>query len=191
MMKKENTYLQDIGVASYFRNGRQKICYFANVAGMAYDAFVVKYSESNKKWVSNKLMYLFLTLKCLFQYKLQKSKVTFDGQEEENYFYTINAGICRYSGGGMQIVPHAIPNDGLLALTLARKISKLEIILNTYRFYTGTIDKHSKIFTTQAKHIRVEATGNEAVPLEVDGEFLGETPVEFSILNKALRVVAL
>ena len=135
MMEMGRSKLQDIGFVTFFEKGQEQTRYFANVAGMAYDAFVVAYAEKNKKWVTNTLMYLFLTLNCLFRYKLVKSKIIFDNRLEEGYFNTINAGICKYSGGGMQLVPHAVPDDGLLALTFARNVSKLEILLNTYRSY--------------------------------------------------------
>lgn len=190
MIKKGITYFQDVGKVSYYKDGVQHKRYFANVAGLAYDAFVVRVAENKRTPIKNNLAYLFLIFKCLFQYSLKKAKVSFDGQEKEGYFYTINAGICKYSGGGMQVVPHAIPDDGYLAFTLAGKISKLGVLLNTWRFYNGSIGKHPKVITKQVKKIEVKASGKEEVLLEVDGEFLGHTPVEIELIPKALKFVA-
>lgn len=188
--QKGKTSLQDIGLVRYHYEREQKERYFTNVAGMAYDAFISKAAAYQEKTSSNPLLYLWLIFKCLFQYKLKKAKVSFNGQEVEDYFYTINIGICRYSGGGMSFVPHADPFDGQLALTLAGQFSKLEVILNAYRFYTGSIDDLSKASTHQTKHIKVEAIGEEPTLVEVDGEFLGETPVEYIILEKALKFIS-
>jgi diacylglycerol kinase family enzyme len=115
--------------------------------------------------------------------------VTFDGRTEEDHFYTINAGICRYSGGGMQLVPHARPDDGLLALTLARRISKLEVLLVTPLFYAGKIGWHPAVSMCQAKEILVEGLNGDSVLVEADGEFLGEGPERLGLREKALRVV--
>ena len=181
------TVHQDIGLVKYQRDGQTHSRYFVNVAGMAYDGFIGKKLTENP--AHNKAHYLLKVMQHLAEYKLSKARIIFDGQSVEDFFYTINIGLCRYSGGGMQFVPQAIPDDGLFALTFARKISKLEVLIQTPRFYNGTILQHSKIEGHQARSIRVEHIGETPTLLEADGEFLGETPVEFEMLERALRVV--
>jgi YegS/Rv2252/BmrU family lipid kinase len=188
MLKTENTFLQDIGLVKYYKNGEQQQRYFANVAGMAYDAYVCGEMDKLKRPLRNRLAYLFFGLYYVFKYTLQKARVHFNGKTIEDYFYLINAGICRFSGGGMQFVPHAIPNDGKLALTLAGRLSKIGVLLNSYRFYNGKIAGHPKVNTFQTDQIKVEAV-DQPILIEVDGELLGETPVEISIIPKALRIV--
>ncbi len=188
-VKNGKTTFQDIGLVKYYKDGIQQERYFANVAGMAYDGYIASAAEKEGGNISNKILYLYLVFKCLFEYNLKKAKITFDGQVVEDYFYTINVGICRYSGGGMQFVPHAIPNDGKLALTIARDLSKTQVILNSHHFYSGKIGTVNKVSTHQVKHIKVEASNGEPTLLEVDGEFLGETPVEYSILENSLKII--
>jgi YegS/Rv2252/BmrU family lipid kinase len=182
------TRFQDLGLV-HFRtpDGRPDRRYFANVAGLAYDGFIGKKLRENK--VTNRFHYLALVMKYLFEYRLTPARITFDGQTADDHFYTINVGLCRYSGGGMQLVPHAVPDDGLFALTFARKVSKLTVLLQTGRFYKGTLLEHPRIEGYQAKEITVEALGGMPTLLEADGEFLGETPVRFELLEKQLNVV--
>jgi diacylglycerol kinase (ATP) len=190
MLRQGNTFVQDVGVVRYQQlDGQPGQRYFANVAGMAYDAYVARYSAQYGHWVSNKIFYLYFVVRCLFQYRLLPARVRFDGQTVEDFLYTVNVGICRYSGGGMLLVPHAEPDDGQLALTIARRLSKLGVLLNTYRFYTGTIGGHPRIDTFQVKNIEVESVDGQPTLLEADGEFLGQTPAVFGIVEKALRVV--
>jgi diacylglycerol kinase family enzyme len=181
------TVQQDIGLIQYQRDGQTLSRYFVNVAGMAYDGFVGKKLIENP--ARNKAHYLLKVAQYLTAYKLSKARITFDGQSVEDYFYTINIGLCRFSGGGMQLVPQAVPDDGLFALTFARKISKLEVLLQTPRFYNGTLLQHPKIEGHQARSIRVEHLDDTPTLLEADGEYLGETPVTFEILERALRVI--
>lgn len=187
MLAAGKTMLHDVGLAHFMKDKTQHERYFVNVAGMAYDAFVVEYAERYKKWIIHKLLYLLMVVRCLFLYRLPKAKVIFDNKTDEDFYYTINIGISKYSGGGMQLVPHANPTDGLLALTLARKVTKLGVLLNTYRFYNGTLHRHPKIDIFQAKTIRVEPI--DFIQLELDGELVGEAPASFSILGKALRII--
>jgi len=178
---------QDIGLAKYTRDGKQEQRYFANVAGMAYDGFIGRQLAQHR--VTNRLQYLLLVAQYLVRYKLSKARISFDSRSVEDFFYTINVGLCRFSGGGMQFVPQAVPDDGFFALTFARRLPKWEVLLQMPRFYNGTLLNHPKVEGYQAASIRVEHTGDTPTLLEADGEFLGETPVEFVLLEKALKIV--
>jgi YegS/Rv2252/BmrU family lipid kinase len=187
LIKRQRTLVQDIGSVTYLRDGEERQRYFVNVAGMAYDGYIGMLSD--KKGGTGKLIYLWLVVSQLFNYKNRKAAVLFQDKEVVADFYSVNVGICRYSGGGMQLVPHAVPDDGLLALTYDTGLSKLQVVLNTYRLFTGTIDRLKKVFTHQVESVRVEAREERPTYLEVDGEFLGETPCEFSILPGVLNVI--
>ncbi|HNG91009.1 MAG TPA: diacylglycerol kinase family lipid kinase, partial [Saprospiraceae bacterium] len=181
------TVLQDIGLVRYHAEGEMRERYFVNVAGMAYDGYIGQQLQAHP--VTNRVHYLLSVVKYLFQYQLSKARIEFDGHTAEDLFYTINIGLCKYSGGGMQLVPQAIGDDGLFALTFARSLSKWEVLLQTRRFYDGSLLRHPRVEGHQARSIRVLHTEERPTLLEADGEFLGHTPAEFHLLEKALRVV--
>ena len=189
LIKANKTSFQDLGIAEFHVNNIPQKQYFNNVAGMAYDAFVVKKLEQKPR-KPNKLIYIFSVLLYLFQYKLQKARLKIDNRSIEGKFYTINVGICKYSGGGMSLVPHAIHNDGLFAVTYAKEISKMTILLNTYRFYNETLIEHKKITGIKAKAIAIQSLDNISIDLELDGELVGHTPVSFEIVPRALRFIS-
>jgi diacylglycerol kinase (ATP) len=190
LLKTGKTRQQDIGKVVYDTPEGRTTRYFNNIAGMSYDAFVVKYIADLNSKKMNKLKYLFFTLYCLFKFKLPEVRVVYDGGEIRDLAYTINVGICKYNGGGMQLVPHAKPDDGLFALTFVRKLSKIRVVLNTYRFFTGTIDVLPEVQTLESTRVLVEPVGDSEVGLEVDGEFMGYAPAEFEILPGALNFIA-
>ncbi len=175
---------QDIGQVTYYKNGIQHQRYFANVAGLAYDAYLTQKKEESNPKIWPKIYYLWLVLKYLFKYRLKKAKVIFDGKEVTDYCYTINIGICRYSGGGMQIVPHAVPDDGQFALTIARRVSKLDVLLYTPYIFMGKLGRHPQVTEHLARAVSVEPVDGVPTLVEVDGEYLGETPAEFSIAGR-------
>jgi YegS/Rv2252/BmrU family lipid kinase len=181
------TTFQDVGWLTFHKNGQLEKRWFINVAGLSYDAFVAKKAEALGAKMSNKLFYLLLIFRCLFQFTIPKVRVTFDGQTVEDFLYTINVGICRYSGGGFRLVPQAITNDGKLALTLVKKVTKLEVLLITPLFYTSQIGLHPAVSLYQAEDILVEGKN---VLVEADGEFLGEGPVRFGVVRKGLKMLA-
>ncbi len=182
------TVLQDVGLVEYQSDGERRLRYFVNVAGMAYDAYLVQQLEQHPRQ-SSRFLYLGLILRYLFKYRIGPARIRFNDQIVEDDFYTINLGICPYSGGGMRLVPQAVPDDGLLALTFARSVSKLDVILQTGRFYNGTILNHPLIEGFQsAGPVTVEPVGNFTTLLEADGELLGQAPATFTVVEKALRV---
>ncbi|MEL6924068.1 MAG: diacylglycerol kinase family protein [Bacteroidota bacterium] len=188
-LQTKKTIRQDIGLVEYRAEGQTKERYFSNLAGMAYDAYLVGIIEQNKRRLSNKILYFFYLFKCIFDYSLQHARVAFNDQTVEDKFYSINVGICKYAGGGMQLAPHAIANDGLLALTLIRKISKLGVLLNTHRLYNGTIEKHPQIELFQSGEIRVNSNDARPLQLEVDGELIGTAPAIFTVIPQSLTIV--
>ena len=190
MIAKGHTTFQDVGLINYKSKGKDATRYFVNVAGLAYDGYVVQRSMDRKPGQGGQLFYLSLVTKCLFEYYLQEAVVEANGESYQDFYYTINFGIGKYSGGGMQLVPHARPDKGAFAVTLAGQISRLGVLVNTYRFYNGTISTHPKVKTFFTEEANVKATpGSPPTLLEADGEFLGETPAHFQILPKALRIV--
>lgn len=186
-LMEQKTVLQDAGKVTYRHNGHTASRYFINIAGMAYDAYIAR--QLDKHRFVNRMQYLLMVGQYLFRYRLTPARLLFDDHTVEDYFYTINVGICKYSGGGMQLVPHAVPDDGLFALTFARNLPKWEVLWCTPRFYNGTLLSHPKVGGFQTAHLRVEHTGETPTLLEADGEFLGETPAAFFMMEKALKIV--
>lgn len=192
LMRTERTMLHDIGIIHYQDpQGQPTSRYFLNVAGLGYDAFVTKASNEKRRWGSNKLTYLYLILSSVLRYRTTQMRLTIDIDKEvvEGMFYSVAIGQGRYNGGGAQFVPQAIPNDGLFALTAFRDIAIWEVVLNTPRFYNGTIISHPKAVIRQATSLCIEALGDSPTLLEADGEYLGHTPAQFDMRAAALQVI--
>ena len=187
--KRGKTSFQDIGFIIFPKKGENNKCYFMNVAGFSYDGYVAQKAQGLKAAFLNSLFYLEMTARCLFTYKVPDLAVLFNGQKKEGKLLTVNIGICRYSGGGMQLVPHAKPNDGHLALTVAGNINPFVVLLVTPLFYLGKIGWHPKVHFFETKNVVVNPLGNVPVWVEADGEFLGQAPAEIGILPNALKII--
>ena len=120
-------------------------------------------------------------------YKHVNALISVDGLAMENQIFSLNVGICKFSGGGMIQVPNAIPNDGLFDMTVINSMSKMRVIRSLRRLYNGTINEHPKVDSYTGKSIRIEST--DKIHLETDGETLGHTPIEFSIIPKSVRII--
>ncbi len=193
MIAAGKSFDHDLGLIEYTTNEKKKeSAVFNNVAGIAYDAYVVDYIESKKKKMKvGGLQYLYFIFRCLFGYKLQESRIRWEGKEMADKFYTINIGICPYSGGGLRLVPHAVPDDGLLAITAIRPLNKLQVLLLSRHFYSGKIHLHNKAISFNTESLEVlPVNENEIIRLESEGELIGNLPVKISVIKKAVKICA-
>ncbi len=160
--------------------------YFLNVAGLAYDAEVVRRSE-NARW-KNRWLYPVYTLLYLKDFTPPTVEITYNGNTVVGAVHTVNLGIGRYNGGGMRLVPQAKPTANTLALTYAKQLPIWKILLSSWRFYTGTIGALAEVTTTHAQTVSIKPVKGQT-SLEADGELLGQVPVTASLLEQGFKVV--
>ncbi|UPT65793.1 MAG: diacylglycerol kinase family lipid kinase [Sphingobacteriales bacterium JAD_PAG50586_3] len=188
IIKAGKTFKQDVGKAFYQENGTEKHRYFVNIAGFAYDAYVVENTMAvNRKGAYGKLYYQWGIFKCLFSYKNTQVKISSENgtlMDEEVFNGTV--AICRYNGGGMIPNPHAVPDDGIFDITAYSKISRIKVATSVGKLYNGTVEtlKEAHLFT--AKEVKIDS--NPGIRLETDGELLGTTPFRFEMKQRALNV---
>ena len=188
VIKNENTFLQDTGVIKFFSGTDVKERYFINMAGLGFDAIVTKRSNRQKeKGHSSKMLYFWTLLRSLLSYKHTNTSIEIDGKKIKNDTFTISLGIGKYSGGGMMQTPEAIADDGLFELTLVKNMRKGEIIRSLKRLYNGTILDHPKVEGYTGKKIKIDS--DPLIHVEVDGESLGHSPIEFDILPRSINIV--
>jgi YegS/Rv2252/BmrU family lipid kinase len=188
-IKEQKTFIQDAGLVSYRKNGKEWKRYFINIAGMGFGARVVERSNRMKeKGKSGPFLYFYNIFYSLLRYKSQKAEIEIDGTSYDRSIFSLNVGIGKYNGGGMIQVPHAIADDGLYSITLIKKIGKLNILANLKRLYNGSITKHSKVETYMARSVQIG--GSPRLQVETDGETLGHGPVSFKIIPRSVRVIS-
>ena len=188
LIKENNTCLTDAGVASYNTNDGPEKRYFINIAGLGFDAEVVRKTNAQKdKGRNSKAIYFYNLLGSLLFYRNTMTEVTVDGKKASGKVFTISIGIGKFSGGGMRQTPEARFDDGLFDMTVIRGMWKGKIILSLMKLYDGTILDHPKIDGYKAKNIII--TSQPPIGLEADGESLGNTPLELNILPAAVNVV--
>jgi YegS/Rv2252/BmrU family lipid kinase len=188
-IEKQHTFIQDAGLVQYTKNGKEWKRYFINIAGMGFDARVVERSNRMKeKGKSSTLLYFYNIFASLIRYKSQKANIAIDGKSFQRSIFSMNVGICKYSGGGMIQVPHAVADDGLYSITLIKKMGKLNILANVKRLYNGSIVNHSRVETYMGQSVQIE--GNSLLQVETDGETLGQGPLSFKIIPRSVMIIS-
>ena len=191
VIRKGYIFTQDVGFIKYHDTDGEHERYFVNVSGMGYDALVAQKTNRLKdKGKGNTFSYLLNIFTGLFQYKYTPFQIEVDGKEVYNgRVLSMNLGICKYNGGGMKQVPNAIPDDGLLDITIIKAASKFNIIKNVAKLYDGSFIKLRFVITSRGKECRIVSRPQGSVYLEADGESLGHSPLVFTVRQKALSFI--
>ena len=182
------TTMHDAGQLWYFHGTKREKRYFINIAGLGFDALVVKRTNRQKdKGHGSKMIYFWNLLRSLLFYRYTSTEVVIDGEKVVHDTFTISLGIGKYSGGGMRQTPNAIYNDGLFDVTIIQRMRKGEIIRNLRRLYDGSVYEHPKIKWYRGKDIKIDS--DPLIHVEADGESLGHSPIEFRVIPRSVNVI--
>ncbi|MCH5331189.1 MAG: diacylglycerol kinase family lipid kinase [Alistipes sp.] len=183
------SFLQDVGEVTYEESQYRQKRYMANVAGSGFDACVVRrFNHLKAKGRHGRRLYLWSVVRSFFAYKSAGVKVSVDGNIVYNdLLFSIAVGIGKYNGGGIQQLPAATADDGLFDITIIRPIHWWHILFRMRKLFNGQI--YSIGHTMHIQGSKITITSSPDSILEVDGELLGSTPLEFGILHRAVRVI--
>jgi YegS/Rv2252/BmrU family lipid kinase len=186
---RENKHMaHDVGLVSFYDGAEEKKRYFINIAGLGFESVVVRRTNFQKdKGHSGKAIYFYNLLMSLLTYKNTKAELIIDGRKVNADVFSVNVGNGRYCGGGMRQTPDALPDDGILDVTVINGMGKFEIIRNLKILYDGTILSHPKVDGYKCKNLKVSC--DEVLYVEADGESLGHTPAEFSIIPSSINMI--
>jgi YegS/Rv2252/BmrU family lipid kinase len=188
VIRANKTMPHDIGLITYFNGTEEGKRYFINIAGLGFESLVVRKTNKQKdKGRSNNAIYFFNLLTSLISYRNTKAEIVIDGKKSSCKVFSINVGNGRYCGGGMRQTPDAVPDDGLLDITIIKEMGRIEIIRSLNMLYDGTILSHPKVDGYRTDNLYVES--ENLLFAEADGESLGHTPVRFSIIPAGINVV--
>lgn len=187
-LKHPKIAFQDVAKIDYYLEGKSKSSYFLNVAGCGFDAEVaIAANKAKAQGKSGFFTYISQLIITLSRYKEPVVRFKMDDSEQEAMLFALLAGICKYAGNAMKLVPEAQPDDGLFHLTIARKISRLKVIGNLGRLFSGSFVELKEVSSSTCKRLEVFTEG---LSIQADGESIGQTPAIFEILPYQLQVVS-
>jgi YegS/Rv2252/BmrU family lipid kinase len=178
-----HTTLHDVGIVEHPESGEPRR-WFVNVAGAGYDAHM---TSQLPRPIPSGLTYLRVALSELVAYRAPRFRVDADGTRVEGRMLLVFAANGQYCGNRMHVAPLARMDDGLIDVVMVRELGLLAVLPKLLKLYRGNILGDPVIRHFRAARVRIEADPPAGV--QVDGQLAGSTPVEFSLLNRALRVI--
>ena len=176
----------DLGRATYHSwSGEEESSYFANVASAGMSGAIAKRVNESKSRLA-KASYFLATFSVFARWQTDEVRVTVDDEIRGGRMRDIVVANCRYFGAGMKICPEAEPDDGVFDALLIGDVTKTDLALTLPKIYRGTHLPHPKAELLRGKIVSVDSDG--PLPIQLDGEQPGTTPVSFEVVPAALRL---
>jgi diacylglycerol kinase (ATP) len=171
----------DLGLA----NGR----YFLLMAGIGFDGQVLANAQRVERYKRRLgvLPYAAVGLSTVALYRGADIELRYDGLIRRIQALMLVVGNTRLYGGRYHLTPDAVANDGWLDLCIVKGRGPLALARQALPLLILGSVARSDVELIRVRDLTVQADG--PVPMQLDGELAGSTPVRFGIAPRALRVI--
>ncbi|MEY2439055.1 MAG: hypothetical protein QOI34_440, partial [Verrucomicrobiota bacterium] len=160
--------------------------YFVQLAGVGLDAQVVKETSLALKRNFGPLSYLISAAQIASRRPPRLFIESENTSIEEGSFVLVGNG--RRYGGPFPFFKQALIDDGLLDVVVFKRLGYLEIIKYLQDVFFSSEIRLPEVEYFQTRYLRI--TSDQDVPVELDGDLVGNCPVEFELRERRLRVLA-
>jgi len=182
-----DTRLVDVGRARYTGADESPAdSYFANFGGAGISGAIARRANESSKLLGGRVSFMVATVAVFLRWRSSEITIDVDGQRREGRMFEVLATNGEYAAGGMWVTPGAAPDDGQLDVLLIGDVTKADFVATFPKIYRGTHLSHPKIERLRGRVVTVEAA--TPLPIALDGEQPGTTPVTFEIVPRALRL---
>jgi len=166
---------------------------FCNVAGAGLDSEANRRANAMPRWLRGRGGYVLGALAAIRKSKprrfvIEAQQVALPARRIDEPGLMVAFANGPAYGGGLRIAPAADFCDGQLDVCFVRRIGRARMLRLLRHVFSGRHVKLPEVEYFKASSVRLETD----VPLDVyaDGEFVCHTPVQVSVVPKALRIIA-
>jgi len=177
----------DLGRASYRAwDGSDAATVFVNVASAGMSGAIAKRANETTKALGGKASYLWAIFAVFSGWRASEIALAVDGERRRGLMFDVVVANGRFFGGGLEICPEAAPDDALFDVLTIGDVTRRDLVLTMPKMYRGTHLPHPK--AELLRGVTVTVTSDTPLPIELDGEQPGTTPVTFEIVPQAFRL---
>jgi YegS/Rv2252/BmrU family lipid kinase len=160
---------------------------FGSTAYIGVDTKVTELANRPNRLFKGKIGYNFYVLKALFNFDpFEIEIITDDDIWKGRIMMVVIANGSDY-GGGMKIAPDAVIDDGILNLCIVKETSKLKLIRQFPKVFSGNHTSDPNVILKSGKQILIKADRHHKV--FADGEYIQDLPVTITIKKQSLPVL--
>jgi diacylglycerol kinase family enzyme len=166
--------------------GDEAQSFFVSMAGVGMSGAVARRLNTTSKRLGGKVAGLVATFAVFSRWRNVDLRVTVGGEHRDGRMEDVLVGNTEFHNGGMRLCPGARPDDGVFDVLLIGDLTKADLVRVLPKLYKGTHLPHPKAELLRGATVSVESS--TPLPIELDGEQPGTTPVRFEVVPGELRV---
>ncbi|MFN7160363.1 MAG: diacylglycerol/lipid kinase family protein [Candidatus Gracilibacteria bacterium] len=150
---------------------------------------VTKEATQQHKKLFGRLMYIFIGLGKVFAHKSRRYRLLLDDKPVElKAADIIIANTDVFLGMGLSFGESISMIDGRIDVCAARPKTLLDYVRLTLNFFFTKFKVSKKLYFSQScKEVKIDC--KKKLPVHADGEIIGSTPVEITVVPKAISVL--
>lgn len=163
---------------------------FVNVAGIGLDAAVAGAVNRRFRRLGGTAAYLLAFGLVFPTFQPLPLRLKWPEGEWEGKAWLAAFGNATCYGGGMRIVPDAVPDDGLLDVVVIENVGRGILLRQFPGLFSGAHVRHPRVRRIRTSEIRVELSGaaGDCALATIDGELLARAPATIRRLPATVRV---
>lgn len=161
--------------------------YFASLASIGFDAYVMKKTKPRLKRLLGALAFIFSAMRIITSYPFKSIRIKIDHETGERKGYLLVIGNGKFFSANMPVAPHARIDDHKLDLVLYKRHNLAGILSYFREIKAGNIVQSPYTDYLQVERVSVLAHGHHLV--QGDGEIFGTTPVTIQVAPSALKII--
>ncbi len=162
--------------------------YFVNVASGGFGAEVTTQTPPKLKQALGGTAYVVTGIATAAKMTPHQCTVTLPtGESRQGSVFVLAVGNGRQAGGGQQLAPHALLNDGKLDLMAVHDVNLLSFGNLINEWVALGDESNQNISYAQLESFRIEC--DAPLPVNLDGEPVREQVYEFRAVPQAVRLV--
>jgi diacylglycerol kinase (ATP) len=161
--------------------------YFLLMAGIGFDAAVTAGVNSAEKKYLGAIAYVKQAFQIIHQYQGSHLTIYLDDKKVRGRILMAVVGNSQLYGGVIKFTLNAVVDDGLLDVCIVKGRSMLKAPLRLLSILFRSHHLDDRIEYHRATQIRF--VSRKPVPIQIDGDYLGITPMRLEVVPKSLWVL--
>jgi diacylglycerol kinase (ATP) len=167
--------------------GRAGERYFLLMAGIGFDAAITAGVGPHEKRRFGALAYVLRGIGYTLNQRSARARLVLDGRASRRRVLMVVVGNSQLYGGLVKITHHASIDDGLLDVCVIKGDNGLSAVRRLIAILRRRQSRDPEIEYYRARTVQIFS--RPALPVQVDGDPIGETPMSFEVVPGALRAL--
>ena len=159
-----------------------------NIADVGFGAAVVEILNKQRKYLGGKASYALAILRTFLRFKTPHLTIQSPSYQYSGPVFMVAFCNGDMFGDGLYIHPGAKVNDGVMNITLLKKIGLMDYVRNLKNLKTGKRINHPEAFYFTENELSIMVSKGKAVT-ETDGEHLATAEIRVSIVPSAIQLL--